>query len=397
MLYPILVHERWGFIDRSGREVVPPRYESTVAAELGRVDGSPHGRQKDDLFMSSPVEPESTAIVAVRDGAKWGFVDRLGQLLPLRFDEIEAFGEGLAPVRQGERWGFVGESGTITIPLMYDLVEAFVNGIAIVSQDSQFGAIDPAGHPVLRTRFESLQPADSLFHDNRALVTMSGKKGYVSRAGTIALPPMYEDAEPFSEGLAAVTRRGKTGYIDTTGRMVIAPRTWTVESFSHGRALVLVGDRYGYIGRDGAYVTRPQFTDARSFTSDGALAWKGPVQGTVNLAGRWSVTPYKELQRLDDSLSVAVMAGRTGLVRRATSEMIREYPWQEVGPFSEGLMFVRGSNGRLGFIDLEGHVVIPPRFSRAGQFDHGLCKVTTRDSLGYIDPSGAWIWSTRFR
>src|SRR5262249_51440431 len=162
------------------------------------------------------------------------------------------------------------------------------------------------------------------------------------------------------------------------------------------RAVVQVGSKYGYIDRSGAYVAEPQFDDARAFTADDqAEAWKGPIHGLVDLAGHWGEPRIEELQRLDDSLSVAIVAGHKGLVRRATGERIREYPWAELGPFSEGLAHVRGRDGRYGFIDLEGRLVIPTQFQLVGRFDRGLSRAMTRKTLGYIDRNGSWAWSSR--
>jgi hypothetical protein len=398
-LFPILVRSRWGFIDRAGRVVVRPQFESTVAVEAEREGSSRAGKENtDELFMAPSVVAETTAIVAVKSAGNWGFLDQRGELLPLRFDEVGPFREGLAPVRQGLRWGFVGTAGTIAVPVMFDQVDAFHGGVAIVSQESRFGVVDPEGRFVVKPRFEAIRPADSVFYDNRALFTLFDKKGYASRAGNIAVPPRFDSALPFSEGLAAVTRGDETGYIDTTGRMVIAPRWWTGSRFSRGRAVVIVGTQCGYIDRSGAFVAKPQFTDARPFTAeDRALAWKGPVKGWVDLSGRWTPTRIDELQRLDDSLSVVAIEGRTWLMRRATEQTIREYPWQELGPFREGLALVRGPDRRFGFIDTQGRVVIPVRFTQAADFDHGLCKAATRDTLGYLDRTGAWVWSSRFR
>lgn len=397
-LYPVVVMgDRWGFIDRSGRMVIPPRFESLLTVDGGRASRRDR-RPADEIFMAAAVGPETTAIVAVRLGAQWGFADRQGRLLPPRFDGVGAFAEGLAPVRRGALWGFADTTARLAIPARYDVVGPFQAGVAIVGEGGRYGLIDREGRFVVRPRFESLRPADSVFHDNRALFTLFGKKGFVSRAGTIAIPPLYDDAVPFSEGLAPVTRRGETAYIDTSGRTVIAPRYWTAERFHRGRAVVQMNGRYGYIDRHGDVVAEPQFTEAGAFgPDDEAVAWKGPARGVVDLSGRWRELRFDERQRLDDSLAVGRVGGRAGLVRRSDGAMIREYPWEEVGPFREGIAPVRGHDGRWGFIDLEGHVAAPPRFLRAGGFDRGLCKVATRDSFGYVDRSGAWVWARRSR
>jgi hypothetical protein len=394
-LYPIRVAGRWGFIDRSGRVVVPPKYESILSAAFEKEAGK---AKFDELFMANRVGPETTAIVAVRSGAKWGFVDHDGRLLPLRFDEVGPFRDGMAAVRQGALWGFANTRGSIAVPLTFDAVTGFMGGVAIVSRSSAYGVIDPEGRFVIKPRFEMIRPADSVFFDNRALVIASGKKGFVSRAGTVAVPAQFDDASPFSEGLAAVTRYGRTGYIDTSGHVVIRPRVWNVERFSQGRAVVSLDGLYGYIDRTGAYVVEPRFNQADRFTPDGeAVAWKGATRGIVDLEGHWSVPRFEERQRMNDSVSVAVMSDRVGLVRRATGEMVLEYRWKELGLFAEGLAEFRGSDGRLGFIDVEGRVVIAPRFTRVASFVRDLCKAATRDTLGYIDRSGAWVWATRFR
>lgn len=47
-----------------------------------------------------------------------------------------------------------------------------------------------------------------------------GAEGYMTQNGKFALPPIYEVAYPFSEGLAEVKMNGQSGIIDKTGRLV---------------------------------------------------------------------------------------------------------------------------------------------------------------------------------
>ena len=50
------------------------------------------------------------------------------------------------------------------------------------------------------------------------------KLGFIDKAGKQIIPPNYNDAQPFSEGLAAVRLKGEYGYIDRSGKMVIPPQ-----------------------------------------------------------------------------------------------------------------------------------------------------------------------------
>ncbi len=54
--------------------------------------------------------------------------------------------------------------------------------------------------------------------------------------------------------------------------------------------------------------------------------------------------------------------------------------------FSEGLAGVR-INGKHGFIDKTGQIVIEPRFISASQFSNGLAAVADQTGTGYIDKS----------
>src|SRR5262249_7580418 len=147
VLFPVLERHRWGFIDRSGRVVVPTRFESIVATESGEVDGSAGGLRgdPDELFMAPSVEPQTTAIVAVRSRGKWGFVGPQGRPLEPRFDQVGPFSEGLAPALQGALWGFVGVSGRLEVPLRFERAGTFMGGVAIVGQDARYGIIDREG------------------------------------------------------------------------------------------------------------------------------------------------------------------------------------------------------------------------------------------------------------
>src|SRR5215472_13961814 len=71
-------------------------------------------------------------------------------------------------------------------------------------------------------------------------VVEHGRWGYIDQTGRIVIPPQFDGADPFSEGLAQVWIGGKVGYIDTTGQIVIAPQydphVGASPGFSEGRA-----------------------------------------------------------------------------------------------------------------------------------------------------------------
>ena len=94
---------------------------------------------------------------------KWGFVDKTGKVVvPLIYDEVGHFREGLCWVRKDKKWGFVDKTGKVVVPLVYDYVRSFSEGLCGVNIGGQIGSYD---------------------------VVEGGKWGFVNKKGVSLYPP----------------------------------------------------------------------------------------------------------------------------------------------------------------------------------------------------------------
>lgn len=137
-LAPVRVGQRWGLIDRSGKFVVNPQYdhvfgiaEGYAIVETGEgtipgctycgnysfitTKGEPVGSAlfaqhlNSDGSSSSPVNPFSEGLAAVKTDGGWGFIDGTGKMvIDAQFDEARDFEDGLAFV------GILGKEAYIT-------------------------------------------------------------------------------------------------------------------------------------------------------------------------------------------------------------------------------------------------------------------------------------------
>jgi len=55
-------------------------------------------------------------------------------------------------------------------------------------------------------------------------VDVDGKNGFITRSGQFVIPPLFDFAWGFSEGLASVWVGTEAVYIDATGRFAIPPQ-----------------------------------------------------------------------------------------------------------------------------------------------------------------------------
>lgn len=81
-------------------------------------------------------------------GRKYGFIDRSGKtVIPPQFDLTYGFSEGLAAVQIGRKWGYINTTGKMVIaPQEFWNVKPFHNGLAQVqTKDRSVGYIDRSG------------------------------------------------------------------------------------------------------------------------------------------------------------------------------------------------------------------------------------------------------------
>ena len=73
----------------------------------------------------------SDGLAKVKRDGKYGFIDKTGKVvIPLNYDWAWSFSEGLASVSQNGKYGFIDNTGKVVIPLKYDKADSFNNGVA---------------------------------------------------------------------------------------------------------------------------------------------------------------------------------------------------------------------------------------------------------------------------
>lgn len=311
-LAPVQIKDYWGFIDTKCKIVIEPVYTSALWFNEGLA----------------PVQIEN----------KWGYINKENKLvIQAQFDEALCFYNGLAAVSIKHKTGYINKSGKFVILPKYDGGESFSNGLArVVNLETPIHRlheyyIDTKGNKVfdlnaLKLKFDSngeyfknqfdysfqsntnflagalsgyrfdlpsnssINPIEETnqFSDQRLLVHLKDRCGYVDTSGKLVIPANYFKARSFSEGLAAVTldledRRLKArsqlyGFIDKNGKMVISPKYSEVGDFHEGLAYVKITDSVGgFIDTTGRLVL--QFK-GRSTRFKNGLA---PVEKSENL------------------------------------------------------------------------------------------------------------------
>lgn len=248
------------------------------------------------------------------------------------------------------------------------------------------GFIDNAGRLVIGfDRLPRRTKAVGEFQESRAVI-------YVAKEG-VTEPARFDDY--------------LAGYIDETGKVVVAPRYQVATDFSEGLAFVASDEFRGFIDPDGKPVLRTDY-GAGSFHEGLASASpsddRGFEWGYIDRGGRWVIKGnYRFADDFSEGLAGVALNGKYGFINRRGEMVIqprfglqreRRHPDNIVssGRFKEGLACV--SVGRLyGYIDKKGEFVSPPQFSAAADFSEGLAWAVLKDGKqqGWIDKTGRWV------
>lgn len=160
-----------------------------------------------------------------------------------------------------------------------------------------------------------------------------------------------------------VCAAGIGGIVGTCAAAPPEPRLWPIE----------VNGKHGAIDTQGKVVIEPQYDASIEFAGGYARVYQNGKAGFVDASGQLVISPKKTITRgsgdFAAEISVASLMGTE---------------------FSEGLVAF-GLDGKQGYIDASGSIVIPPKFDEAFAFNDGLAIVRNGSRFGWIDHSGEFV------
>ncbi|OJJ18652.1 hypothetical protein BKI52_23885 [marine bacterium AO1-C] len=333
----IIINSKMGIINRKGAFVVPPKYDL-----IGQFD--------------------EKGLAGIYHKGKIGFVDTTGKLvIPFRYEWYFSFGvvprypffwNGLVAVVKkdslGEpKIGFMNRKGRLVIPAKYDktfMMPLFIDGKATVFENKKAILIDTLGSEIFRT--SSMPGYNFGFSFYEGLSNIYGtndKYGLINEQGQIILKPTYSNIYPFKEGLAAVTFRDTSNamvysFINKNGKRAFE-RTFTyAKYFSEGLVAVESDNKWGYVDKVGKGVIPPKFERANDFYEGLAIvAVKQDNQikyGFIDKQGRFVIpAKYEEADRFGLGLAPVKLNGKFGYINRQ-GKMIIPPKFDNAEPFS---------------------------------------------------------------
>ena len=255
-------------------------------------------------------------------------------------------------------------------------------GIVAVTSNGKMGAIDIQGNVIIPCEYDivddcsggMLRVYNGTYTEAEGGIRVitegcKGKWGFVNKDGELAVPLMYDSAWDFSCGRTFVEKNGKWGCIDTTGTVVIP-------------------FKYDYV--------RSNYCDDVALVYTGTMRNGRPDQGTfyyIDLDGNVIFKTSKWSQRFNEGLACVCVDGKYGYID-TTGKLVIKAQWDDAGTFYNGFAWVR-SGTKTSIIDTTGKVVAKVQadnLQSVGSFSEEMAYIWSKDyRYGFINAKGKVI------
>lgn len=212
---------------------------------------------------------------------------------------------------------------------------------------------------------KALFPCDdfNVMSEGLICVQSNGLWGVMNEDGEIIIPFQFEGASHFKESLCAVKQNDKLGFINRVGTFIIEPQYEKGYHFENGCAKVMLSGKWGLINKVGKVLI--------PFTKGSPDSVEEPHDGLI--------------RRHDDSSQYWWFIDTFGNV------VINKFKCSWVDDFSDGLAEIRDGDGRTGYINTKGELVIPFMVGNGGRFHNKRAVFIVDQKYGVIDENGNFI------
>lgn len=288
-----------GVINTLGQFIVPLEYESADVSSDGWVQakrGSEHFLFEPGGNLRLKIEdiiywyfPEQS-LVRVKKTSGWGCIDLAGNvIIPFQYIAIGPVYNDWMNFYQPSGWGWLNTKGEVVVPAVFADVGLWNDHYWWGRQDGRYCLYDFNGEKLVDDGWKKIvTPAGGV-----AVVKTEAGWKYINEdfKTMLQLPPLYEWALQFHEGLAQVKRDGLWGYINSAGEEVIPPQWIKAGIFRECLAPVQQAGLWGFVDTSGSLVIPYAFREAGNFVNGRAWVCDAWNEWYINTKGEAVTEP----------------------------------------------------------------------------------------------------------
>ena len=375
--------EKFGFLNYKG-ELVIPFYSACLKVNdnLIFVKKNNHWIGLDGtgktIFSNVPelVGTIHYNLITAKSNGKIGFINhKTDTVIPFRYDAVRWQREYRIAVKLDGKWGCIDTLGNVIVPIIYDDVDSYYNELAKVRKDGKWGVVDRLGNLLIPCIYDAI---DMGYFTNRSFIPAKkeGKYGIINLKNEIIMPFIYGYLSIYN-GLVSVSKDKKQGVIDKTGKVIIPLSDY--EQINIERQWIKVQQKnlkWGFFDRNGnellpfIYDKIGEFPANALHTGSGyTRVTKNERKGFISETGKvYIFGTFEDMEEWDGIVQV-IRQGKYGLEDTSGRVILPcMYDFMTFG----GNMGIIEQDEKYGLVNKEGKIITPPVY----------------DGMGYISENG---------
>lgn len=341
------------------------------------------------------------------------------------------------PVIKNGKHGMLDSKGNIFIDCLYDnqiSIELFYERYALVSINGKHGLLDVNGKPIIPCKYSQEIDIQYLYSSKQVIVEDSTKfglfdiekgeilpcildeppyyvlesnynffpqisnrkYGLIDKNGNILVPfiydELYNENENYMSGYFVVSKNDKYGLVSSKNKIIIPLEYTSVSILENNDQFFYAtrNDKYCIFNNEGIKIADEIYTDMIYLGEHISLAFTETDSVLIDYKGKKSTNPLINSHTyFSDGLSSYYSNGKFGYIN-PNGDIVIKAQFDSVCSFSEGLAAVKMS-GKWGVINKKGKLLTPCEFDKINEYYQGYTYVIKNGKAGVIDKNGKII------
>ena len=415
--YALYSENKWGIIDSDSKTVIEPMYQEMIIVL----------NNKKDVFLCTYDVNEETGEyktkVINKDNKE--LYTEYNIISPLENSDNSGnlwYEEDVFMVQKDGKYGLIDIDGKVILEPEYEEIytlKGLKNSI-LIKKDGKFGLVNAKGAVIINPEYSSIEKFDDDYRHGYITVDSNQKYGLVSYAGSKILENNYEKIDQiYGENYFSIQEGGKQKIINSKGEKVLESGFDKITQINSDGLVFVKDNKYGFMNFDGSEIIKPTYTDLKEINTGILRFQKDGKYGAIDLEGNEKIKPdYKTLyyeenaafyvgekdnyisEIIDSEFNIKVtgviseLNKDKGYMKLKVDDEYKYYNFkfeekQIKDIYSSNTLFVSKQDGKYGYVDKEGNVVVDYIYDEAcEQNSYGFAAVKKDNLWGAIDSKG---------
>ncbi|MDX2196334.1 MAG: WG repeat-containing protein [Cytophagales bacterium] len=329
-IMPVKTNYKWGFIDKSGKNIIDPVYDYCEPFSCGlskvKLRGNYGVIDTTGKQLVAPIHSDIKILcpnyIAIRKDTLWGIDDKSGMnLVQVAYDKIDVLDNNTFMLKKGNKYGIYKHRINKTSEIIYNGVSVAGFGYYLVQKDNKLGLLDSTLNSALKTEYtliDVLSPKAFLFKlkdlinvsaegqitfnpdfiqykkINEKCISIKSKKGgwslYSITAKKIITKEEQESFTVLDNDLVMINKANKHGVLDYAGNEIL-PQKFSNIHLNEGLLLVEQTGKWGLADKQGKFLIETVHNKLFPFRKSIAVFETPTGKGLIDNAGKVLAQP----------------------------------------------------------------------------------------------------------